>query len=115
MIFLEKNLRYVVLGGIVLVGILLLVVFGPGACKSRQAVEQAKQTTRSGEALGNAAASAVGTLENRVVTDKEIDAAVANVQKEIGSAQDLDAVRNAVLSGVCQKPSHRNDPACAVQ
>lgn len=78
-------------------------------------VEQATQTTRSGEAIANAAGAAVLTIDNRAVTERDIDTATAVITENIDNAQNYDAVRAAVVAGVCRQASHRNDPACAMR
>lgn len=96
---------------------LLATVFTIGRCtrKPDTAGVQANQTTASSQAIANAATIAVGTIQNRSVTEKDIDHATAVAQLEIDNAADPAAVRSAVVSGVCANPAHRNDPACAVR
>jgi hypothetical protein len=76
---------------------------------------QAEQTTRSGDAIANAAENAVEVVTKSAATDQTIDRSTAVAQKEIDNAQTPLAVRNAVLDGVCKQKSHRNDPACALR
>lgn len=105
----------------VLIGLILLVLFGGGFALAKctggndAAEAQAEQTTRSGEAIANAAEAAVETIGNRAVTEREIDQATMNVMEQIENAQDPAIIRDAVRNSVCGKPSHRNDPACAVR
>lgn len=95
---------------------LLAIVFFLGRCSGGDdsAQQQAQQTTRSSEALAGAAKDAISTLEGRVVTERAIDAAVAEATQEIHDAKDADAVRDAVLARLCQQASHSHDPACQV-
>lgn len=76
---------------------------------------QVEQTNRSGEAIANAAEMAIDKLEDRTVTDQAIDQAVASTVQEIDRAESADAVRAAVIAGLCGQPEHRNDPACRVR
>ena len=95
---------------------LLALIFAVVSCRhDNGAGKQAEQTTRSGDAMSNAAANAIDTLQNRTATDDSINAATDNAMKEIGNAQSPDDVRSAVLAGVCASASHRSDPACRVQ
>ena len=97
---------------------LLGSVFVLGRCSAgdgSDAGEQARQTTRSGEAIAGAAQDAISTLEGREATEKEIDRAVADATKEIDNAKDAAAVRDAVLDALCVQDSHRDDPACVMR
>lgn len=76
---------------------------------------QVEQTNRSGEAISNAAEMAIDKLEDRTVTEQEIDRAVASTVQEIDRAETADAVRAAVIAGVCGQPEHSADPACRVR
>lgn len=78
-------------------------------------VEQAKQTTRSSEAVADAAQDAIATIGNRTATDAMVDAVTVNTVENIGNALDPFDVRDAVVAGVCSRAAHRNDPACAVR
>ena len=97
------------------VAIGLVIVLLATCHRDNGAGKQAEQTTRSGDAMSNAAANAIDTLQNRTATDDTINAATDNAMKEIGNAQSPDDVRSAVLAGVCASASHRSDPACRVQ
>jgi hypothetical protein len=110
----EKAAPYVFFGAI---GVALLVaLFALSRCgHDTTAQQQAGQTTRSGDAISNAASSAIETIGNRTATDATIDAVTINAQEEIANAQDAGAIRDAVVAGVCGSPSHRHDPACAVR
>lgn len=103
--------------GIAAVLIVLGLVYMLGRCSGdNDDVEaQAEQTNRSGEAIADAAKMAIDKVEDRVATEKSIDAAVAATTTEIENAQDVDAIRSAVIAGVCKQAAHRNDPACIVQ
>ncbi len=93
--------------------LILLIVFSLGRCTDDNGeAEQAKQTTASSEALSEAAEVAIDKLESRQATDVTIDAAVAATTTEITNANDVDAVRAAVVAGLCNQPAHRGDPAC---
>jgi len=100
-----------------IIGLIVLSLFlTVRACtRDTTAERQAEQTNASGDAIANAAADAIETIENRTVTEKAVDDAVAATTKDIADAPDPDHVRAAVLAGVCGQPSHRNDPACKVR
>jgi len=102
---------------IAVIGIVLLaIVFTIGRCSRHDDnTAQVNQTTASSDAIANAATTAIGTIQNRSVTEKDIDHATAVAQIEIDQAVDPAAVRGAVVTGVCANPAHRNDPACAVR
>lgn len=100
-----------IVGGLAIV-ILLGGVFLLGRCTGGKDTAQVEQNSKSAAAVGDAAQGAIKTLENRTVTDKEIDKAVADANAQIGNAQSAGEVRSAVLAAVCAKPQHRNDPAC---
>jgi hypothetical protein len=100
---------------VLLMLIAAVVTFTVAKCTGGKDTSQIEQTSRSGEAISDAAASAIGTIGNRTATDATIDAAVANAAKEIDNAQSVDALRNSVIASVCAKSSHRNDPACKVR
>ena len=99
-----------------LIAVLLGAALTVGKCAwDARGVSQAKQTTRSGEAIAKAAGSAVNTVSNRTDAEKDIDAAVGIAKQEIGNAQSPDAIRDAVVRAVCVRRENRNDPACRVQ
>lgn len=100
-----------VIAFIAMVGVIVML----DRCGPNKEAEQAAQTTRSGEAISGAAQDAIETLEGRTVTEQNIDIAVEAATKEIDHAQDVDAVRAAVVRGLCQSPSHSDDPACIVR
>lgn len=76
---------------------------------------QAQQTTRSADAVSNAARDAIETIGNRTATDAVVDQATMDTVENINNAIDPFSVRDAVIAGVCRNPAHRNDPACAVR
>lgn len=100
-----------------LAALVLLMIFVVVRCQPRDttAQQQAQQTTRSSDAIADAASGAIATIENRTITDADIDAATDAAVEDIANAQDPVAVRSAVLDRVCRQASHRNDPACAVR
>lgn len=106
---------------IAIVGSVLLLiglVFLLGRCSGddNEDVEaQVEQTNRSGEAIANAAEMAIEKVGDRTATDEIVDQAVAATVKEIGHAESSDAVRNAVINGLCGQAQFSNDPACRVQ
>ena len=105
----------------VLIGVVILLLFGAGFTLAKCTggndgeAEQAEQTSRSSEAMANAAQNAIERIDNRTVTEDAIDAATANALEEINNASNPDDMRNAVLDGVCGQSSHRNDPACKMR
>lgn len=101
----------------VLAVVLLGSMFLLGKCSNDDDAIQAQveQTNRSGEAISNAAEMAIDKLEDRTVTDQAIDQAVSSTVQEIDRAETADAVRAAVIAGVCGQPEHRADPACRVR
>lgn len=105
--------RWIVIGVAALA--LIGVIFALGRCGRPDAVRQAEQTTRSGEATADAAEVALNVLEGRTATDSEIDRAVGVAMMEIDNATDPAAVRTAVLDSLCGQPEYRDDPACPVR
>lgn len=95
--------------------IALILLVSHCAHRDTTAEQQAQQTNRSGEAAANAAHTAITTLENRTVTEANLDATVRQATQDIRDAQTVDAVRDIVLSSVCGSKAHINDPACRVQ
>lgn len=92
---------------------LLALVFLLGRCTGRDDdTAQVEQTNRSGDAISHAAQDAIATIGDRTATEDAIDKAAEQVATQIGQAQSADEIRDAVLMGVCQQNSHRNDPAC---
>lgn len=104
----------------IIAGLVLLIILGASLtmCSSdgnKQAAEQAKQTTNSGEAIADAAQDAVAKIETNRVTNQDIDAAVRETQENLDHAEDPDAIRAAVIAGVCGNPAHSRDPACKMR
>lgn len=99
------------------IALLLAAVFLLGKCDNDddQIKAQVEQTNRSGEAISAAAEMAIDKLEDRTVTDSAVNAAVDQVKQEIGNAQSADAIRDAVVGGLCGQAEHRSDPACVVR
>lgn len=105
----------------VLIGLTVLLLVGGifllGYCsrddKSDELEAQVEQTNRSGEAIADAAEMAIDTIGDRVATESTIDEAVERTVDRIEGAHDADAVRNAVIAGLCSQREHRNDPACS--
>lgn len=108
-------LARVIAGAVLFVGVLVLVLSLTHCGDNREAAEQAKQTNRSGEAITAAASDAIETIGDRVATEKNIDDAVTDAQKDIADVQDPNVIRNIVIDGVCKQNSHRHDPACRVR
>ena len=101
---------------VIALGVLLLVgaIFLLGRCTGNndELEAQVEQTNRSGEAIADAAEMAIDKIGDQAVTERSIDTAVAETVASIEGAQDADAVRNAVIAGLCSQHAHRNDPAC---
>lgn len=98
----------------VLVLLLIGGTFLLGRCTAGDDTDgaQIEQTTRSSDAIADAAQGAIEILDGRVATEDAIDQVVAQTVKDIDIAANPDAVRQAVLAGVCGTPEHRNDQAC---
>lgn len=100
----------------ILIAMLLLI----GRCsyeavfKSGKAA-QAEQTTRSADALSNAAEHAVETVIQSSGRDASIDEVVIRASKDIDNAQDPVAARDAVINSVCDLAEYNNDPACKLR
>lgn len=104
----------------IVIGLLVFIIWGVILAvtynwRKPDPKHQANQTTASAEAIASAATNAVDTVTSRMTADQEIDAATALALKDIENAQDADAVRAAVISAVCLRDSHRNDPACQLR
>lgn len=93
--------------------ILLGGTFALGRCQRGN--PQAEQTNASGNAAADAAVAAINTIGNRNATDKDVDQIVAQIQGKIGDAQSVDDIRSTVIAGLCDQPSHSDDPACSVR
>lgn len=108
----EKFAKPLVWAGLIL--LLVGSIFLLGRCTAGDDTDEAQieQTTRSSDAIATAAEDAIETLEGRTATEDAIDQVVAETVTNIEAAPDAEAVRRAVLAGVCQQAAHRNDPAC---
>lgn len=101
-----------IVGAVLLMGVLLFALGYFSRKDDHGQAEQAKQTTRSGEAISTAAQDAISIIGERVATDHNIDQATQQAVSEIGVATSADQVRDAVLQAVCQQKVHSHDPAC---
>lgn len=110
-----KAARVVTIAGIVLLAVLIALLFGRCSDRSSDIEEQIKQSNASSEAFGEAAENAANLIGDRFATESDIDNAVEQVKDQIGNAKSPTAIRDAVLDSLCRKPSHRDDPACAVR
>lgn len=114
-----SNSKYVLLGVIALLLVLILFAFNKCAesGKDRAVAVQAEQTTKSGEAIAEAAQVAVETVDNRASVETTIDIATTIATREIDNAESSEDVRAAVTRAVCERvrASGRTDPACIVQ
>lgn len=103
----------------ILIGLVIaLIIFGLAAARcvhEWQGGQEAKQTTKSANAITNAAVDAIGTIENRSRADQAIDAATDQTRKDISNASDPSDVRRAVVNGLCSRPEYKRDPACTVR
>jgi len=96
--------------------LLALALFGlVRSCSADRVTEQAEQTSRSGEAIADAAQNAVATVVNANEREASVDAIVAQAAKEIDNAPDPATARAATLRAVCLLAEYRNDPACRVR
>ena len=96
--------------------LLAIAVLSVGYCTLKGGErDQARQTTKSSEALADAAKGAVSDISNQTKAETAVDAAVATVKEEVGNAVDPAAIRSAVARDVCLRREYRNDPACAVR
>ncbi len=102
---------------IIILGVILAVcAFGVARCIWKGgAAQQAEQTTKSGEALADAAENAVETVTNAHAREASIDTIVEEAAKEIDNAPSPEAARAATLRAVCVLEEYRLDPACTVQ
>ncbi len=98
-----------------IIAAMVLSALGIGKCVlDNRAAEQAKQTTRSSEAIADAAEQAVGTIINTGNRENSINDVVSQAAKEIDNAPDPSTARAAALGAVCRLPEYTHDPACAV-
>lgn len=110
-----KAARAVIVAGIIMLALLIAFMFGKCSDRSDDIATQIKQSNSSAEAYGDAVENAANRIGDRTATDRDIDNAVEQVKDKIGNAKDPAAVRDAVIDSLCRKPSHRDDPACAMQ
>ena len=96
--------------------LVVLFLIGAQHCVSERAERaQIKQTTKSSQAIAAAAKDAVNTVAKRSDVENELDAATAIAQRNIGNAQDPNAIRRGVLDALCVRDDRRNDPACKLR
>lgn len=99
---------------IVVAVVAMILAFNVARCAwQNQAVQQAKQTTRSGEAIADAAQNAVATITNATERDASIDSVVAGAVLEIEAAGTQEEKRAAAFNAVCALPEYAGDPKCA--
>ena len=77
--------------------------------------DQARQTTASAEAVSKSATEAIKAIEAQNELSDSVDDAVKNVSEVIENAEDPDAVRSAVVGGLCARPFFSDDPACQLR
>jgi hypothetical protein len=111
----QRAAKPVFFGFLVVLLIIVGLIIGRCSRTDTTAQQQAKQTTRSSDAIANAAQNAIETIDNRTVTEADVDTATAHAQRDIDNAQTTGDIRNAVLAGVCGQASHSHDPACAMR
>lgn len=101
---------------LIVAGVLFALVFFAvvQSCTSDD-TDQVEQTTRSSEAIANAAENAVATVINANERDASIDEIVSQAEKEIDNAPNAAVARAATIRAVCLLAEYRNDPACAVR
>ncbi len=92
--------------------LLVLATFIVARCTGGKDTSQAEQTTRSGEAISNAAQGAIKTIGDRTVTDKVLENAASQAAEDVESAQSAAEIRSTVKATVCGQNVHRNDPGC---
>ncbi|MCW2370205.1 hypothetical protein [Sphingobium sp. B11D3D] len=106
--------RLVPLALIVIVAVLATLTIAKCTGGKDRTAAQAQQTTRSAEAIANAAQAAIDQIGNQAATERAIETAIGQAQGEISNAQTVNDIRDHVLDRLCAKPSHRGDPACAL-
>ena len=100
----------------VLLGLALVATLAVGKCVlDRRQVAQAEQTTRSADAIADAAQDAVATVTNRADTEQDIDAVVSAAAQEIDNAPNATAAHDAAMDAACMLAEYRNDPSCTVR
>ena len=96
-----------------LIALLAVAVLSVGYCSlNNRAAQQAKQTTRSSEAIADAAEQAVGVVINSNARDTSVDAVVTQAAKDIDNAPDDATRRAAALAAVCSLPEYSRDSRC---
>ncbi len=101
--------------------LLIITIISLRSCAgSRQAAEQAKQTSRSEAAYSTAAKVAVDKVTQRAAEEGELKEVVADAAKELANAEGSEqaippAARVAALRAACRLPNYRDEPACQVQ
>lgn len=101
------------IAGVVLACIALMLLASWLLGKDDAAEHQAEQTTASGNAIADAAQDAIATIGTQAADEQAINDAVDEATANIAKAPDTEAVRSAVIAGVCQQRAHKDDPACA--
>lgn len=99
---------------LIVLGVILIVsALGVARCVWKgEAARQAQQTTRSGEALTEAAEGAVEAITNAQGREVAIDTLVAGAALEIDAAGTPQEKRAAAINAVCQLPEYAGDPQC---
>lgn len=100
-----------------IIALLALGLFGLAKCVSDKndadaVQDQAEQTTRSSDAMADAAQNAVAVIVNEAKYDKTVDQVVTEAAREIDAAPTSSDARKAALRAVCGLPEYRGDPAC---
>jgi hypothetical protein len=99
----------------VLLAVLAVVILSIGSCLfDKGAADQAKQTTKSSEALADAAEKSLETVVNANSRDASIDTLVTQTAEGIDNAPDAATARAVALGAVCRMPEYITDPACKV-
>lgn len=106
--------RILLIAGIAAIVIVLAIILWPRD-DNEEVAAQASATTAHTEAIATAAAGAIEVLQDRVITDKNVDAAVKQTKGEIENAKDVAAIRASVVASLCKRPAYSRDPACTVQ
>lgn len=115
MIIIEKYMRPIIAGVLILaLGLLVLTVAKCGTV-DHTAERQAEQTEKSGAAIAGAASAAIETIGDRNATERDIDNVVQQASEAIGMADNPGAVHDAVVAGLCGQASHSDDPACKLR
>ena len=77
--------------------------------------DQVDQTTASAEAVSKSAAEAIKAIEAQGELSDSVNEAVKNVSEVIDDAENPDAVRDAVIGGLCARAFFSDDPACQLR